>query len=73
MILYIFNKYGWILAVAAAFRKILSDTPRRPKRLWVGKSKELYDKHFKDVLGNGKSKIRMYSTESMFKSSVCEK
>lgn len=46
-VLEIFSKYGWILVVknksdetvAAVFRKLLSDTPRRPKKLWVDKGK----------------------------------
>lgn len=77
----IFSKYGCILAVknisgetlAAAFRKLLSDVLRRPKKLRVDKGKKSYNKHFKDALGKTKSKIKMYSTAIILKSVVCER
>lgn len=44
----IFSKYGWFLVVknrsgetvAAAIRRLLNYTPRRPKKLWVDTDKE---------------------------------
>lgn len=49
MVLYIFSTHGWIRmlknktdeTVAAAFWKLLSDIPTRPKRLWTDKGKKV--------------------------------
>ena len=68
----VFSKYGWIIplknktgnAVAIALKYIFKD--RMPKKLWVDKGKEFYNK---DV----KSLIDLYSTENDEKSCVVER
>ena len=78
MVLDVFSKYGWIVplkdkkgeSVAAAFKKIFSEG-RKPKRLWVDKGKEYYNKSVKELLES--EGIEMYSTENEEKSSVCER
>ena len=50
----VFSKYGWMVPlkdkkrenVANAFKKI-NKTGRKPEKVWVEKSKELYNKHVK--------------------------
>ncbi len=69
----VLSKYGWIvplkqktgLATANAFKRIF-DSGRKPKRLWVDKGKEFYNK-------NVKSLVQLYSTENEEKSSVVER
>ena len=78
MVLDVFSKYGWIVplkdkkgeSVAAAFKSILSEG-RKPKRLWVDKGKEYYNKSVKELLDS--EGIGLYSTENEEKSSVCER
>ena len=68
----VFSKYGWILplknktglSVANALKKIFKE--RKPKKLWVDKGKEFYNKHVKDL-------VDLYSTENEEKSSVVER
>ena len=43
----------------------------KPKKLWVDKGKEYYNKNVKDLLA--KNNIEIYSTENEEKSSVCER
>ena len=43
----------------------------KPKKLWVDKGKEYYNKNVLDLLA--KNNIEIYSTESEEKSSVCER
>ena len=43
----------------------------KPKKLWVDKDKEYYNKNVKDLLS--KNNIEIYSTENEEKSSVCER
>jgi len=67
----VFSKYGWIIllknktgkATALTLKTIF--THRKPRRLWVDKGKEFYNK---DV----KSLIELCSTENEEKSSVVE-
>ena len=78
MVLDVFSKYGWIVplkdkkgeTVAAAFKKIFSEG-RKPKRLWVDKGKEYYNKSVKELLES--KGIEMYSTENEEKSMICER
>ena len=78
MVLDVFSKYGWIVplkdkkgeSVAAAFKKIFSEG-RKPKRLWVDKGKEYYNKSVKELLMS--KGIEMYSTENEEKSMICER
>ncbi|XP_060074101.1 uncharacterized protein LOC132553836 [Ylistrum balloti] len=68
----IFYKYGWLVplkdktgkSVAAALKKILKG--RKPKKIWVDKGKEFYNK---DV----QSLVELYSIENEEKSSVVER
>ena len=77
MVLDLFSKYGWIvplktktgLEVSKAFESIFRQV--KPKRLWVDKGKEYYNKNVKDLLA--KNNIEIYSTENEEKSSVCER
>ena len=65
MVLDIFSKYGWIVplkdkkgeSVAEAFKQIFSEG-RKPKRLWVDKGKEYYNKSVKELLES--EGIQMY-------------
>ena len=78
MVLDVLSKYGWIVplkdkkgeTVADAFNTIFKEG-RTPKRLWVDKGREFYNKHLKDLLE--KKGIGIYSTENEEKSSVCER
>ena len=73
MVLDVFSKYGWIVplksktgvCVANAFREIFSY--RKPKKLWVDKGSEFYNKDVK------KLGVELYSTENEEKSSVIER
>ena len=82
MVLDLFSKYGWIvplktqtgLEVSKAFESILKKgQPKKakPKKLWVDKGKEYYNKNVVDLLA--KNNIEIYSTENEEKSSVCER
>ena len=77
MVLDLFSKYGWIvplktktgLEVSKAFESIFRKA--KPKKLWVDKGKEYYNKNVLDLLD--KNNIEIYSTENEEKSSVCER
>lgn len=68
----VFSKYGWITplknktgeVVANALRDILKQ--RKPKKLWVDKGKEFYNRHVQAL-------VPIYSTENEEKSSVVER
>ena len=74
MVLDLFSKYGWIvplktktgLEVSKAFESIFRQN--KPKKLWVDKGKEYYNKNVLDLLA--KNNIEIYSTENEEKSSV---
>ena len=53
-----------------AFKKILSDSNRKPKKIWVLQGSEFYSKSFKGFLKL--SNIEMYSTYNEGKSVVAE-
>ena len=79
MVLDLFSKYGWIvplktktgLEVSKSFGTIFKKAKAKPKKLWVDKDKEYYNKNVKDLLA--KNNIEIYSTENEEKSSVCER
>ena len=79
MVLDLFSKYGWIvplktktgLEVSKAFESIFKKSKGKPKKLWVDKGKEYYNKNMLDLLA--KNNIEIYSTENEEKSSVCER
>ena len=70
----VFSKYGWIeplkdksgKSVAAAFKKIFGEG-RIPKKLWVDKGKEFYNRDVKAL------DMELYSTENEEKSCVVER
>ncbi len=74
----IFSKYGWMVplknksgkSVAEAFQAIFKDG-RIPKKVWVDKGKEFYNKDVKVLLQV--SGTELYSTENEEKSSVIER
>ena len=75
----LFSKYTWIIpikdkkgiSVVNAFKKILSDSKRKPNKMWVDQGIEFYNKSFKDFLKI--NNIEMYSTYSEGKSVVAER
>ena len=77
MVLDLFSKYGWIVPlktktgseVSGAFGSIFKKN--KPKKLWVDKGKEYYNKNVLDLLA--KNNIEIYSTENEEKSSFCER
>ena len=79
MVLDLFSKYGWIvplktktgLEVSKTFESIFKKSKGKPKKLWVDKGKEYYNKNMLDLLA--KNNIEIYSTENEEKSSVCER
>ena len=74
----IFSKHGWMIplkqktgsAVVAAFEAIFNDF-RTPKKIWVDKGKEFYNKDVKSLLAS--KSCSLYSTENEEKSSVVER
>ncbi|WAQ95239.1 YMD3-like protein [Mya arenaria] len=68
----VFSKYGWMIplkdktgkSVADALKQILKE--RRPKKKWVDKGKEFYNKDVQNL-------VEIYSTENEEKSSVVER
>ena len=72
LVIDIFSKYGWIVplkdktgkSVASALKTIFKE--RKPKKIWVDKGREFYNKDVKDL-------IELYSTENEEKSSIVER
>jgi len=70
----IFSKYGWIVplkdksgkSVSQAFEKIFTSSERKPKKLWVDKGKEFYNKDVQKL-------VELYSTENEEKSCIIER
>src|SRR6218665_2050135 len=70
----IFSKYGWIVplkdksgkSVSQAFEKIFTSSERKPKKLWVDKGKEFYNKDVQKL-------VELYSTENDEKSCIIER
>ena len=70
----IFSKYGWIVplkdksgkSVSQAFEKIFTSGERKPKKLWVDKGKEFYNKDVQKL-------VELYSTENEEKSCIIER
>ena len=52
------NKQG--TSIVHAFKKILSDSNRKPNKIWVDQGSEFYNKSFEDFLKI--NNIEMYST-----------
>ena len=74
----IFSKYVWVVplkdkkgaSIVNAFQKILNDSNRKPKKIWVDKGSEFYKNSFKKLL---KDDIEMYSIYNEGKSVVAER
>ena len=66
----LFSKYAWVVpikdkkgtSIVNAFKKILSDSNRKPNKIWVDQGSEFYNKSFKDFLEI--NNIEMYSTHN---------
>ena len=75
----LFSKYAWVIpikdkkgtSIVNAFKKILSDSNRKPNKIWVDQGSEFYNKSFKDFLKI--NNIEMYSTYNEGKSAVAER
>ena len=75
----LFSKYAWVIpikdkkgtSIVNAFKKILSDSNRKPNKKWVDQGSEFYNKSFKDFLKI--NNIEMYSTYNEGKSVVAER
>ena len=74
-----FSKYAWVIpikdkkgtSIVNAFKKILSDSSRKPNKKWIDQGSEFYNKSFKDFLKM--KNIEMYSTYNEGKSVVAER
>ena len=74
-----FSKYSWVIpikdkkraSIINAFKKILSDSNRKPNKIWVDQGSEFYNKSFKDFLKM--NNIEMYSTYNEEKAVVAER
>ena len=75
----LFIKYAWVIpikdkkwtSIVNAFKKILSDSNRKPNKIWVDQGTEFYNKPLKDFLKI--NNIEMYSTCIEKKSVVAER
>ena len=64
----LFSKYAWVVplkdekgvTIVYEFRKILNSSKRKPKKTWVDKDSEFYNRSFKEYLKE--NHIKMYST-----------
>ena len=75
----LFSKYAWVVpikdkkgtSIVNAFKKILSDSNRKPNKIWVDQGSEFYNNSFKKFLKI--NNIEMYSTYNEGKSVVAER
>ena len=75
----IFSKYTWVIpfkdkkgiTITNSFQKILDESNRKPKKIWVDKDREFYNRSMKSWLE--KNAIGMYSTHNEGKSVVAER
>ena len=73
------RKYAWVIPIkikkwtsrVKAFKKILSDSNRKPNKIWVDQGSECYNESFKYFLKI--NNIEMYSTYNEGKSVVAER
>ena len=74
-----FSKYASVItikdkkgtSIVNAFNKILSDSNKKPNKIWIDQGSEFYNNSFKDFLKI--SNIEMYSTFNEGKSVVAER
>ena len=75
----LFSKYAWVIpikykkgtSIVNAFKKILSDSNRKPNKIWVDQGSELYNKSFKYFLKI--NNIEMYLIYNEGKSALPER
>ena len=75
----IFSKYAWVVplkdkkgvTIVNAFHKVLDKPDRKPNKIWVNKSSELYKGSFKKWLKD--NNIEIYSTQNEGTSAVAER
>ena len=75
----LFSRYAWVIpikdkkgtSIVNAFKKMLSDSKRKPNKIQVDQGSEFYNKSFKDFLKI--NNIEMYSTYNEGKSVVAER
>ena len=75
----IFSKHAWVIplkdkkgiSIVNVFQKILKESDRRPKKIWVDKGSEFYNNYFKKWLKD--NDIEMYSIHNEGKSVVAER
>ena len=74
-----FNKYAWVVpledkkgvSIVNAFQNILSNSKKKPNKIWVDQGSEFYNNAFKKWLKD--NDISMYSTYNEGKSVVAER
>ena len=59
------------ITITNAFQKILNESGRKPKQIWVDKGSEFYNRSIKSSLE--KNDIEMYSTHNTIKSAAGER
>ena len=59
------------ITITNAFQKILNESGREPKQIWVDKGSEFYNRSIKSSLE--KNDIEMYSTHNTIKSAAGER
>ena len=75
----VFSKYAWSIplkdkkatTVLGAFEKIVSESKRQPKHIWVDEGKEFYNKYMDESIKE--NDIVRYSTHGEHKSAVVER
>ena len=75
----IFSEYAWVvplkdkkgITITNAFQKILKESNRKPKKIWVAKGSEFYNSSVKKWLKD--KNIEMYSIFNEGKSVVAER
>ena len=78
-VIVIFSKYAWIVplkhkkgtTIVNAVQSTLSDSKRKPKKIWVNKVSEFYSRSMKSWLQY--NHIKMYSIHNEGKSAVAER
>ena len=74
-----YSKYAWVIplkdkkgiTITNAFQKILDESNHKPKKIWVDKGSEFYNRPMKSFLLN--NDIEIYSTNNERKSVVAER
>ena len=75
----LFSRYAWVIplknkkgdSIVAGFKKILSDSNRKPNKIWVDHGSEFYNNKFKRFLKE--NDIEMYSTFNERKTVAAER